>query len=434
MASSDLSRIEAAELQVNPQFREIKKLKPVLRRLLPSRTQFAKIEELFNCAVDTIHDESNPMDSAHFSMGMIGEEDLSEDEDSDGSNYANRNWSSQRNLEAIGEEVTDSDSEEDQPFAHTRRSSAARQSVPDVSEEVNIIPSPPSLNDRISASRRSAHNICEVTHMMPPEPMISRLSGVRNSFHKVSEEDVIVVPPEPVTSRLSGVRNSFHKVSEEEVNVVPPEPVTSRLSGVRNSFHKVSEEDVNVVPPEPVTSRLSGVRNSFHKVSEEEVNVVPPEPVTSRLSGVRNSFHEVYEEEVNVVPPEPVTSRLSGVRNSFHGVSEISRNIPAQTAVPKSFAGKRNNNLQVRTQCKSSISTSAIAQKPLSMEGSGGVARKRNGSGFLMGNPMASPRGGSSDEETRDSSSSVNSIDRLPHGVDAFRKPKLDIFQSSKRR
>jgi hypothetical protein len=176
------------------------------------------------------------------------------------------------------------------------------------------------------------------------------------------------------------------------------------------------------------------VRNSFHKVSEEEVNVVPPEPVTSRLSGVRNSFHEVYEEEVNVVPPEPVTSRLSGVRNSFHGVSEISRNIPAQTAVPKSFAGKRNNNLQVRTQCKSSISTSAIAQKPLSMEGSGGVARKRNGSGFLMGNPMASPRGGSSDEETRDSSSSVNSIDRLPHGVDAFRKPKLDIFQSSKRR
>jgi hypothetical protein len=380
MASSDLSRIEAAELQVNPQFREIKKLKPVLRRLLPSRTQFAKIEELFNCAVDTIHDESNPMDSAHFSMGMIGEEDLSEDEDSDGSNYANRNWSSQRNLEAIGEEVTDSDSEEDQPFAHTRRSSAARQSVPDVSEEVNIIPSPPSLNDRISASRRSAHNICEVTHMMPPEPMISRLSGVRNSFHKVSEEDVIVVPPEPVTSRLSGVRNSFHKVSEEEVNVVPPEPVTSRLSGVRNSFH------------------------------------------------------EVYEEEVNVVPPEPVTSRLSGVRNSFHGVSEISRNIPAQTAVPKSFAGKRNNNLQVRTQCKSSISTSAIAQKPLSMEGSGGVARKRNGSGFLMGNPMASPRGGSSDEETRDSSSSVNSIDRLPHGVDAFRKPKLDIFQSSKRR
>jgi hypothetical protein len=379
MASSDLSRIEAAELQVNPQFREIKKLKPVLRRLLPSRTQFAKIEELFNCAVDTIHDESNPMDSAHFSMGMIGEEDLSEDEDSDGSNYANRNWSSQRNLEAIGEEVTDSDSEEDQPFAHTRRSSAARQSVPDVSEEVNIMPSPPSLNDRISASRRSAHDICEVTNMMPPEPMISRLSGARISFHRVTEE-------------------------------------------------------VNEVPPVPMTGRLSGVRNSFHKVSEEDVNVVPPEPMSGRLAGVRNSFHEVYEEEVNVVPPEPVTSRLSGVRNSFHGVSEISRNIPAQTAVPKSFAGKRNNNLQVRTQCKSSISTSAIAQKPLSMEGSGGVARKRNGSGFLMGNPMASPRGGSSDEETRDSSSSVNSIDRLPHGVDAFRKPKLDIFQSSKRR
>jgi hypothetical protein len=379
MASSDLSRIEAAELQVNPQFREIKKLKPVLRRLLPSRTQFAKIEELFNCAVDTIHDESNPMDSAHFSMGMIGEEDLSEDEDSDGSNYANRNWSSQRNLEAIGEEVTDSDSEEDQPFAHTRRSSAARQSVPDVSEEVNIMPSPPSLNDRISASRRSAHDICEVTNMMPPEPMISRLSGARISFHRVTEE-------------------------------------------------------VNEVPPVPMTGRLSGVRNSFHKVSEEDVNVVPPEPMSGRLSGVRNSFHEVYEEEVNVVPPEPVTSRLSGVRNSFHGVAEISRNIPAQTAVPKSFAGKRNNNLQVRTQCKSSISTSAIAQKPLSMEGSGGVARKRNGSGFLMGNPMASPRGGSSDEETRDSSSSVNSIDRLPHGVDAFRKPKLDIFQSSKRR
>ena len=379
MASSDLSRIEAAELQVNPQFREIKKLKPVLRRLLPSRTQFAKIEELFNCAVDTIHDESNPMDSAHFSMGMIGEEDLSEDEDSDGSNYANRNWSSQRNLEAIGEEVTDSDSEEDQPFAHTRRSSAARQSVPDVSEEVNIMPSPPSLNDRISASRRSAHDICEVTNMMPPEPMISRLSGARISFHRVTEE-------------------------------------------------------VNEVPPVPMTGRLSGVRNSFHKVSEEDVNVVPPEPMSGRLSGVRNSFHEVYEEEVNVVPPEPVTSRLSGVRNSFHGVAEISRNIPAQTAVPKSFAGKRNNNLQVRTQCKSSISTSALAQKPLSMEGSGGVARKRNGSGFLMGNPMASPRGGSSDEETRDSSSSVNSIDRLPHGVDAFRKPKLDIFQSSKRR
>lgn len=74
----------------------------------------------------------------------------------------------------------------------------------------------------------------------------------------------------------------------------------------------------------------------------------------------------------------------------------------------------------------------------LSMEGrGGGTPKQRSGSGFLMGNPMAAPSPGQEDEGERDSSasvSSVNSMDRLPRGVDVFRKPSLDIFQSKSKR
>lgn len=124
------SDLEAAELQINPQYREIKKLKPVLRRLLPARTQFAQIEELFNCDVEgesRANSGSNPMgmetagtattstvgptDSTEditTDLDVIGEESgCDEDEGSDEDCYDRHSYAAA--LDAIGEDVSEDD-------------------------------------------------------------------------------------------------------------------------------------------------------------------------------------------------------------------------------------------------------------------------------------------------------------------------------------
>jgi hypothetical protein len=275
---------EAAELKINPQFREIKKLKPVLRRLLPSRTQFAKIEELFNCDVDMTSDEDNHMASAQFTLDMIGEEDFSEEE----------------------EDFSDEEQELEQE---------------------------------------------EATYSKP--------EGCDTAIH------------------VLGV------IGEED-----------------------SDDDV---------------------AGDEEEEEARQSVRTGRRSSADVQIETEARPQVSVAPQR----KDSGARGDWRGSSGSSGSPEV---------------LRSGSQGAVALVANVSSDKALSM-GSGDRKgpRRRNNSGFQMGNPMSSPRP-SLDEGGRESSSSVcsvssvnsvgsvNSMDRLPRGVNVFRKPSLDIFQSTKRK
>lgn len=149
---------ERDEMTINPQYREIKKLKPVLRRLLPSRTHFSKIEELFHCEVD---DPSVSYEEAYSpnSLEIIGEDEESES--------ASSNVTAEERLGTSSESADTQDNEDEEE---------------DEDENQNAVPIHPEVREEPLGSGQCERQLLEVEKQLLEEPnSTSPRKGRRNN-------------------------------------------------------------------------------------------------------------------------------------------------------------------------------------------------------------------------------------------------------------
>ena len=480
--------------------------------MLPSRTQFAKIEELFNCDVEAENGEVGRKSTAKSRLSMINEEEWSDDEDFDDDydyndnmnsvhgNYLEAEYSNshhihdeQRTRKLELEAISESSSDCDDGNAHINgecvndngggdhRESYRKSEYSNLTEEDRFL----SEDDEIdpvehmapSFSRLSNHSlktgvqngvdcsdINDENHSIDIESEANLEYQMNNSDNILVDLDIPMEHDENATRDLSipseGSCNSPIDLSINERFCNAPSDFRQSYgdSSTKSRFEDDSicnsdgggceyegkERNSGVVlqtgsPIQPITEYNDvpcalKTNTSPHSSDDRNVQRISPslDSIVDDDWGVHkistHPLEDIADDSKDCNPPDAVMSQRNPPVASRKNIKEVKKPLKSIKNVKPDRGGD--------DRVSSAVINHANSEKPLSMESRNNKGKGRAKSGFLMGNPMGSPRPSTESCESSssaNSTSSISSMDRLPHGVNSYRKANLDIFQSRRK-